>query len=305
MNHFARSIRLAVLLLACATLPAPPASWAGEPATPPQAATADKSGYNLFHPTPGSALRDFNPDRPSQFTGPYTIDAGHVQVEMDFANYVFDSHNPERAPVRVDQWNAAPVVLRVGVVDRVELDVQYQGYFNIRTRDRTAGPLQTSVQSGFGDLTLFSKINLYGNEGGTTALAIYAGLKVPTSTAGLGNGWVEGNVYVPLNVNLPLDFQFGVETGVGGVRNSADTGYVAQFTNVATVSHPLGLKTLQGYIEFFSTVTTEHGIPVSGQFDVGITYQLRGNVQIDAGCNIGVTRGAPDYQPFTGLAVRF
>ena len=34
---------------------------------------------------------------------------------MDFANYVFDSHNPERAPVRIDQWNAAPVVLRIGL----------------------------------------------------------------------------------------------------------------------------------------------------------------------------------------------
>ncbi len=47
---------------------------------------------------PDDQQRDFNPDRPSQFTGPFTVDAGHFQLEMDLANYTLDRHNPEHAP---------------------------------------------------------------------------------------------------------------------------------------------------------------------------------------------------------------
>ena len=37
------------------------------------------------------------------------------------------------------------------------------------------------------------------------------------------------------------------------------------------------IKALQGYVEFYSTVDTEHGTPVSGQVDVGLTYQIGNN----------------------------
>lgn len=299
-----RSTRLAAILLGMAGLPCTTLR-AGDATPPSAAALVDKSGYNLFHPTPESELRDFNPDRPSQSDGPYTIDAGHVQLEMDLVNYTFDSHNPERAPVRIDQWNPAPFVLRIGVVDRAEFDVQYDGYLNVRTRDRTGGTLQTTVMSGFGDLTLRSKINLYGNESGATALAIIPGIKIPTSTAGLGNDHVEGNVFLPFQAKLPADFQLGLETEVGIIRNSSNTHYVAQFINAAILSHSLAFKALQGYIEWYSEVDAEHATPVSGQVDVGLVYQIGNNMEVDAGCNVGVTRAAPDYEPFTGLTIRF
>ena len=304
MNHFLSSIRLAVLLVGWAAWPTV-SLLAGSPTTQPEPAPVDKSGYNLFHPTPDSAMRDFNPDRPTLADGPYTVDAGHVQLEMDLINYVFDSHNPERAPVRVDQWNPAPFVLRIGIVDRVEFDVAYDGYINVRTRDRTSGRLQTTATSGFGDVTLFTKVNLFGNDDGAAALAIFPSLKIPTNTAGLGNHHIEGNFALPFNTKLPADFQLGLESEVGFVRNSADTRYIAEFTNVAVLSHTLVLKELQGYVEFFSVVDAEHGTPVSGQVDVGLIYQIGKNMEVDAGCNIGVMRAASDYQPFTGLSVRF
>ena len=218
MKIFPRPFGQITLLLLCAAAGPWPLLMAGNDGTqPPPSPAPDKSGYTLFHPTPTSALRDFSPDRPSQSDGPFTIDAGHLQVELAFANYTFDSHNPERAPVRIDQWNPLPAVVRIGVTDRVEFDLQYDSYLNVRTRDRTGGSLQTTTMSGFGDLTLRSKINLWGNDGGTTALAILPSLKIPTNTAGLGNNSVEGNVQIPFNVNLPADFKLGLESGVAPV----------------------------------------------------------------------------------------
>ena len=76
------------------------------------------------------------------------MDTGHFQLEMDVVNYTLDRHNPEHAPVDVDQWNVAPFDLRVGLTNRTEIDVMYGGYLNLRTRDHAA---HTDItQSGFG-----------------------------------------------------------------------------------------------------------------------------------------------------------
>ena len=45
----------------------------------------DKSGYSLFHPVPRELMRELTPDRPDKTEGPFTVDAGHYQLEMDFA----------------------------------------------------------------------------------------------------------------------------------------------------------------------------------------------------------------------------
>src|ERR1700690_1895783 len=50
----------------------------------------DKSQYNLFNPTPVKYMRELSPDRPDETESPYTVDAGHFQLEMDFANYTYN-----------------------------------------------------------------------------------------------------------------------------------------------------------------------------------------------------------------------
>jgi len=47
------------------------------------------------------------------------------------------------------------------------------------------------------------------------------------------------------------------------------------------------------------------GFKWQGQFDVGLTYAINDDTQLDLGCNFGVTASAPDYQPFFGLSRRF
>ena len=54
------------------------------------AAAPDKSTYNLFNPTPRELMREMSTDRPDQTESPYTVDAGHFQMEMDFVKATFD-----------------------------------------------------------------------------------------------------------------------------------------------------------------------------------------------------------------------
>src|SRR5436190_24189323 len=59
---------------------------------PPRAGkpAVDKSVFNLFNPTPTEHLRAMDRDGPGSTESPYTVDAGHFQVEMTLLAYTRD-----------------------------------------------------------------------------------------------------------------------------------------------------------------------------------------------------------------------
>ena len=74
---------------ALALLLVPSSSAADQPAP-------DKSAYTLTNRTPEAQLRELNTDRPDLTESPYTVDAGHFQIEMDLVTFTDDRHNPAR-----------------------------------------------------------------------------------------------------------------------------------------------------------------------------------------------------------------
>ena len=80
--------------------------------------------------------------------------------------------------------------------------------------------------------------------------------------------------------------------------------YETEWVNSITFSHDL-TERIGGYVEFFSVTGTAAGFQWQGQVDFGLTYAATENVRFDLGCNFGVTKSAPDYNPFIGLSVRF
>ena len=77
--------RLALASVAC-LLAGTGAAWAGEGSTG-EVAGGPMPSYDLFHPAPADKLRDFNPDRPSRFTGPFTVAStpttfGHLLADI-------------------------------------------------------------------------------------------------------------------------------------------------------------------------------------------------------------------------------
>ena len=263
-----------------------------------QAATPDKGGYNLFRPVPDSSLRELSPDRPDKTESPYTVDAGHFQLEMDFANFTYDKADGTTTRA----WNVAPFNVKAGLLNNVDLQFIFDSYENVRTKDSATGT--TTTQSGVGDITTRLKINLWGNDSGETAFALLPFVKFPTSTDGLGNHAIEGGIILPLAISLPADFGLGLETAVSCLQNENDSHYHAEFINSVTIGHDI-IGNLGGYVEFFSAVSTERGAGWVGTVDVGLGYALTKNMQLDCGCNFGVTAAADDLNPFIGLTVRF
>ena len=256
-------------------------------------AAADKAAFGLGNPTPEAELRDLSSDRPDATEAPFTVDAGHVQLEMDLLNHTAS----DSGGGRTSEWGVVPFNLRLGVRDNFELGLFVAPY--IRRTTHAAGEA-SGTRAGFGDLTLRAKVNFQGNDGGGTALGLITDPKLPTAAQGLGNGALEGSVLLPVSVELGGGWDLGAMTGVDLVRNEAGhrrCGWI----NSVTTGHDI-TRSLAGYVE----VATETGAdaPVT-TLDAGLMLKLNADTQLDAGVQLGLSRSADDALVFTGLTRRF
>src|SRR5215212_9414659 len=126
----------------------------------------DKSRFAVFRPTPDDRMRDMETDRPDKTESPITVDAGHFQVEMDFATYTFDrtAHETTKA------WAVAPTNFKVGILNNLDLQMIVETSNVLTTRDHETG--REHRVSGFGDVTLRCKTNFWGNDGGPSAFGM-------------------------------------------------------------------------------------------------------------------------------------
>jgi hypothetical protein len=194
-----------------------------------------------------------------------------------------------------------PLNIRVGVLNNLEFDMIFDDYILSRTQPPKARALDGT--SGFGDITLRFKLNLWGNEGGSTAVGLIPYVKLPLNASDLRNGQTEGGIILPVDVKLRGGWDLGMMTEWNFVTDGG-AGYDSEFVNSVILGHGI-TKKLSGYIEFLSIVGTASGFRWVGQVDGGLTYNLTPNTQLDIGCNFGVTKSAPDFNPFVGFAIRF
>ena len=262
----------------------------------------DKSEYHLFNPTPRELMRDMSTDRPDITESPYTVDAGHFQVEMDLVSFTYDRHNAERSDTRVESWSFANANLKVGLLNNVDLQLVAPIFNRVRTDDRAAGT--KTVNSGFGDLTVRLKMNLWGNDGGKTAFAAMPFVKLPTNQDDLGNHAIEGGLILPLAIELPGGWSMGLMAEFDFNQDGDGGGYHTEFVDSITFSHDI-VGQLGGYVEFVSIISTELDAEWIGTVDLGLTFAVTDDIQLDAGVNIGVARAADDVSPFVGISWRF
>jgi Putative MetA-pathway of phenol degradation len=268
---------------------------------PRRAASSTKSAYTLFHPTPADRMRELSTDRPDQTETPFTVDAGHVQVEMDLVNVVRDVEGFSRMHTTTTAWQIAPFNVKLGLLNNVDLHVVLNTHQWSRVEDEMSGTIDTP--SGLGDVATRLKVNLWGNDDGRTALAVIPFVKWPLAASGVRNGRFEGGIIFPFAAEFSGGWDLGAMTEVDAVAADAD-GHHLEFVNTITVGHDVAPR-MGMYVELVLTSGSASGFWNRWQADVGLTYGLGSNVQFDAGCNFGINEPAPDVNPFVGLSVRF
>src|SRR5262245_21227514 len=162
---------------------------------------------------PPGALRELTTDRPDTTESPYTVDAGHLQLEMDVASYTRNRLDG----VRTTEWVLAPFNLRYGVATNLEV-----GMFvipHVRITEEARDGSKTRIR-GVGDTTLRGKFNFWGNDGGKTAFGVMADLKLPTAADGLGNDKVEGALTFPVAYEIGGGWDGAAMTSVEFARTA-------------------------------------------------------------------------------------
>ncbi|HTC97781.1 MAG TPA: transporter [Bradyrhizobium sp.] len=275
-------------------------TFADDATTPPNAAAPDKSGYNLFNPTPDDEMRKFTPDRPAKGFSVRTIDAGHFELETDLVNY--STSNDQGVITR--NWQALDPTMKVGLTNWMDVEVQLNGLQTSQSFDGASGaPLLTAT--GFGDVLLRAKMNMFGNDSGFAGLALIPYVKLPSSAPVISNGAVEGGLIAPLALR-PDDFIITLMTEVDVLKTATGNGRYANFVNLVGVSHPIpGLDGANATVELFSSAGTDPGTPPVYTFDLGANYRLDQHTIIDVGLNLGLNSAAPRAQVYSGISFRF
>lgn len=237
--------------------------------------------YHLFNPVPAPQLRPLSADRPDTTESPITVDAGHLQLEMSLLDYTRDGD--------LETYVAGAMNLKLGLLENTDL----QMVFDLHTWGDEG--------EGFRDVTLRLKQNIWGNDGGKTALALMPFVKIPTGTE-LSNGEAEGGFIVPFSIDLADGLGVGLMAEVDWVYDGATGDYATDFVHTAVLGLDL-TENLGLYTEYLG-ITHELGAYES-YFSMGLTRAVGENILLDVGALAGLNRAAADFEVFTGMTVRF
>lgn len=265
---------------------------AASAAEPAQAAPPER--HTLFQPTPPAELHEFSTDRPDVTESPYTVDAGHVQIELSAAEYTL-------ARDRSRTFDVLPVNVKLGLLDNVDLQFLLTPYQRVESDD--------GVDEGFGDETMVRlKINLQGNDHERTAFAIMPYVKLPTGTGGLSNDHVEGGLILPMATDLPGEWSFGAMLEADLVYHDEDRGYGVDLVHSMTLGHAVA-GPVSAYVEYVGILPQGAPAGIASRYQAiastGVTIGLGENLMLDAGTRLGFSGDADRSAIFMGASTRF
>src|SRR5204863_6021640 len=129
--------------------------------------------------------------------------------------------------------------------------------------------------SGFGDLSARVKLNLWGNDGGKTALSVSGNATFPTANARIGSGRYAAGPSVEFAAKLPGEFELRINSGASISEDVRDE-IQSTFGNLISLSHAIVVP-LEEYCAFNTAVFTRGGDWV-GEIRVGLNYRLSRNL---------------------------
>lgn len=264
---------------------------------------ADKSRYSLFNPTPNALMREMTTDRPDITEVPFTVDAGHVQIESNLLGY---ARSRPDGGVESDAFEFAHTNLRIGLTNDVELSLIWLPYGIVQTSQRAIELVPD--QSGIGSVDVRLKINVWGNDDFErigSAFAILPVITIPTDADnGIGVSDVEGGVAAFIAFALPAGFGLGINAGTYAIADEGGTGHHAEYKASASGSYDW-TKPFATYVEIAGVFGADDPRGDTVLVGGGWTYALTDNVQLDGGINFGVTAASDRYSPFLGLSMRY
>lgn len=251
----------------------------------------------LAAPAGAAELRDLCPARPGLGTPPCIVDKGHVLVETGI-----DWQREHDDDTVTHGLSAGDLLVRYGLTERTEAFAGWTAYSRERVRDRASGAF--ARRHGTGDLMFGVKQSLLDPAGDGTSVAVQVFATAPTGSNGQGEvGWTQG-VIVPIQFDLPAEFQLALSPELERLPDSERSGHHVRWTNVVGLSRGFG-KVTAG-VELLVSRDADPGLAATQAIaDINLAWQPSDDLQLDAEVDAGLDRDAPDIRIALGIARRF
>lgn len=248
----------------------------------------------LLSPLAAVAQQDepINSDRPDFVNSPDVVGKGTVQVEVGFGlERNRDAGTNERT-------TSTPALLRFGVSDTLELRLETDG----RMRHRADGASHAR-ERGWADDTLGVKWHARDGQGNAPSLGFILEADFDSgSKAFRGNG-VQPSLGMAAEWELPGDLSLGMMPGVTRARN--DDGSHAVNGYFGIVLDRAWNDRFTTFVEFAAPrIAKGKNGGSQAQVDVGATWLLTHDCQLDAMYSRGMNGRTPDHAFAVGLSFR-
>ncbi len=257
-----------------------PAALASAPA-----AAQQPESYSLWNPKPREELRPLSADRPDTTESAITVDAGHVQFEVSLGDWTRER--------RDDVFVALQTNAKLGLTDKLDLQVVFDTY---AFEDNVGA----NGSEGFGDVQLRLKRNLWGNDGGPSAFALFPYVKLPTGTE-RSNGELEGGLIVPYARSLSPKLDLGLMAELDVVYDEAEDDHDLEVLHTAVLGTSFNDRWGQ-FTEYVGVLADDQYLP---SLNLGLTYGPNPDLLFDVGVRLGLADELPDLGVFLGFTARY
>jgi len=247
--------------------------------------TSPAAALPWLDPVPTGAMRDLSADRPDTTESPITVDRGHFQLEASLYDW-----SRERSD---DVHTFMAMNLKLGIAR--DTDIQF--VWDAWQYENLGGPARD--RSGSGDLTIRLKQNLWGNDGGNTAFAVFPFVTIPSGT-GMGGGEWEAGLILPFSMDLTDGVGLGLMAELDWVADGG-RGYDLEIVH----SVVLGFDLTERWGCFAEYVGVLGEASYQASLAGGVTCMIGANLMLDAGVRVGLNDAAEDVGLFTGWTIRY
>lgn len=236
-------------------------------------------------------LRPLAADRPDATESPQTVDKGHWQIETSILGFARDKQNG----VTSKTYEAFNTNLKYGVTDSVDVHWVMTPY----VKEKVESDVISRSQTSHSDLEVRSKINLWGNEGGETSMALLPYIKIPSGD--FSNDKTEGGLIVTYGAEL-FGFGAGLQAQVDYLYDASKDKRAFAGSHTAVIGYDIVGNT-SGYAEYIGEWgLNDDYIPYAS---FGLTQQTSADQQWDIGSKVALNDDGQDFEIFFGVTQRY
>lgn len=227
-------------------------------------------------------------DRPDQTESSSVVAPKHVQIETGLTHTHADDSRQLEVPT---------TLLRVGVIERLELRIGLPAYGREFAGDDTDGVTDTEIGA---------KVYLFAEQGARPEAALLFGTTLPTGGGAFTSHRADPSFRFSFSHTLTERIGLGYNAGMAWNSLKSTSGDKNTFTDLQyTLAAGFSITDRLGaFVELFGDVPLSGPNGDAHSLDGGFTYVLRENLQLDAAVGVGLNDDADDWFVTAGVSVR-